>query len=106
MTRTEFNALIARNDEVGKHSIGRALVHLLNRQTEDEKATNQTRHHNNRGFTSGDGRRGAITAKFYLKHRNLLDWQIAYWRERDAKGRTRIGKYYRQIQEEAMKKAG
>lgn len=105
MRRSEFNALITRNDEVGMHAIGRALVHLLNRQTEDEKAVAATRHDNQRGFTSGDAKRGTITAKYYVKHRRLEAWQISYWLQEDRKGRTRLGKYYRQIAEEAKKKA-
>lgn len=105
MTRNEFNALITRKDEVGMHAIGRALVHLLNRQTRDEQIENSTKHHNNIGFTGSDGRKGAITAKYYIKHRALQQWQINYWLKLDAKGRTRIGKYYRQIAEEAKKKA-
>lgn len=105
MQRSTFNELIARNDEVGMHAIGRALVHLFRRQTEDEQQSNDTKHDNQRGFTAGDARRGSITAKYYLKHRKLMEWQIDYWREQDRKGRSRIGKYYRQIAEEARKKA-
>jgi len=105
MDRTQFTQLVHREDEVGMHAVGRALVHLFKRQTEDEKVTAEARHLNNRGFTGADARRGTITAKYYLKHRKLLDWQIAYWREVDRKGRSRIGKYYRQIAEEAAKKA-
>jgi len=104
-TRTEFNTLIEREDEVGMHAIGRALVHLFNRQTEDEKEIATTKHHNMKGFTGADGRRGVITAKYYLKHRKLLDWQIEYWLERNRRGTTRLGKYYRQIAEEAKRKA-
>lgn len=105
MLRSEFNELINRNDEVGMHAIGRALVHLFRRQTEDEQQSNDTRHHNNRGFTAGDGRKGAITAKYYIKHRKLMDWQIQQWLEHDGRGLQRIGKYYGQIAEEAAKKA-
>ena len=105
MKRADFNALIERKDEVGMHAIGRALVHLFRRQTEDEQQTNHTKHHNQRGFTSGDARRGSITAKYYLKHRKLEEWQVEYWLERNRKGRTRLGKYYGQIAEEAKKKA-
>ena len=105
MERAEFNALITRNDAVGMHAIGRALVHLFRRQTEDEQESNSTRHDNQRGFTSSDARRGSITAKYYLKHGKLEDWQIAYWLKLDRKGRTRLGKYYRQISEEARKKS-
>jgi hypothetical protein len=75
MRREEFIQLITRKDEVGMHAIGRALVHLFNRQTEDEKATSDTRHHNARGFTPADAKRGSITAKYYIKHRKLEDWQ-------------------------------
>mgnify|MGYP000862902292 CR=1 FL=1 len=105
MKRNEFNALITRTDEVGMHAIGRALVHLLDRQTEDEKAVAQTKYDNMRGFTSGDAKRGTITAKYYVKHRKLEQWQIAYWLKKQRNGTTRIGKYYGQIAEEAKKKA-
>ena len=105
MRRSEFNELIERNDEVGMHSIGRALVHLLRRQTQDEQQQNTTKYHNGIGFTAQDGRRGAITAKYYIKHRKLEQWQRDYWLTRDRKGRTRLGKYYGQIREEAEKKA-
>jgi hypothetical protein len=104
MTRNEFNTLIQREDNVGMHAIGRALVYLFNRQTEDEKMESTTKHHNNRGFTGADGRRGVITAKYFLKHKKLLDWQIEYWLERDRRGTTRLGKYYGQILEEVRKK--
>jgi len=105
MRRSQFNELINRNDETGMHAIGRALVHLFNRQTDDEKASNDTRHDNARGFTAGDARKGSITAKYYLRHRRLTDWQIRMWLERDGRGLQRIGKYYRQIAEEAAKKS-
>lgn len=105
MKRSEFNQLINRGDNVAMHAIGRALVHLFNRQTEDEKSSNDVRHDNRRGFTAGDARKGSITAKYYIKNKKLLDWQIDLWLERDGRGLQRIGKYYRQIAEEAAKKA-
>jgi hypothetical protein len=104
MKRTEFNTLIERTDPVGAHAIGRALVHLLRRQTQDEQRDNITRHRNAVGFNGGDGRRGVITAKYYIKHNKLEQWQIKYWLQKDAKGHSRLGKYYKQIAEEANKK--
>lgn len=101
MNRTQFVQLITRTDEVGMHAVGRALVHLLNRQTQDEQETSDTRHQNARGFNTADARRGTITAKYYLKHRTLQDWQIEYWLQEDARGALRLGKYWRQIAEEA-----
>lgn len=105
MLRSEFNELINRGDEVAMHAVGRALVHLFRRQTEDEQRSNDTRHDNQRGFTAGDARKGSIAAKYYIKHRQLMPWQVELWLKRDGRGLQRIGKYYRQIAEEARKKA-
>jgi hypothetical protein len=69
MTRNEYIALILREDAVGAHAVGNALVHLFRRQTEVEQASNDTRHHNMRGFIGADARR----AKYFLKHGELLD---------------------------------
>lgn len=106
LTREKFNELIHRDDDVGMHAVGRALVHLFNRQTADEKVTNDTKVDNGRGFTSGDARSGSISAKFYLKHHRLDDWQLKAWRKPSRKGGSRLGKYFRQIAEEAAKKEG
>lgn len=103
-TRDKFVELITRKDEVGMHAIGRALVHLFKRQTEAEQKVNTTAVHNARGFTPADARAGSITAKYYIKNKKLLDWQIAQWLEANDKGRLRLEKYFRQIAEEAAKK--
>jgi hypothetical protein len=84
--------------------IGRALVHLLNRQTEAEAKNNTTDNHNMRGFTPADARSGCIGAKYFLKNRTLQDWQIEAWMRPGAHG-MRIAKYWRQLNEEAQKKA-
>lgn len=105
VTKEMLNELINRGDDVAMHAVGRALVHLFNRQTDDEKSTNDTRHYNNRGFTGADARQGTIGAKYYLKHRKLLDWQVAIWTKPNAKGWSRLAKYHGQINEEAAKKA-
>lgn len=103
-TREKFVELITRKDEVGMHAIGRALVHLFKRQTEAERAINSTAVHNARGFTPADARIGSITAKYYIKNKKLLDWQVAQWIDQNAKGRLRLEKYYRQIAEEVSSK--
>ena len=105
MNKAQLVQLITRSDEVAVHAIGRALVHLFNRQTRDEQDANDTRVHNLRGFTSADARQGCIHAKYYLKHRILQDWQVRYWLKADRKGNLRLGKYWRQLAEEAAKKA-
>ena len=84
--------------------IGRACVVLFNRQTEDEQNTDQTRHDNMRGFTSGDAKSGSLTAKSFLKHRDLRDWQVERWTKKNVKGTMRIAKYWRQLNEAAIAK--
>ena len=105
VTKASLTALITRNDEVATHAVGRALVHLLNRQTQEEQRDNTTKNYNLRGFTPADARQGSIHAKYYLKHRKLMDWQMAYWLKPNAKGTLRLAKYWRQIDEEARRKA-
>lgn len=105
VTQTTLQQLITRGDTVAMHAIGRALVHLLKRQTEYEQSANITRDYNLRGFTPGDAHSGCITAKYYLKHKKLLDWQIENWTKRNKKGIARLAKYWRQLNEEANKKA-
>ena len=104
VTRESLIALVIRGDEVSKEAVGRALTHLFNRQTRDEQITNDTCKHNEIGFTPQDARSGSITAKYFIKHRTLLDWQYEKWIEPNAKGIPRIAKYWRQLNEEANQK--
>ena len=103
ITRDKFIELLNGPHQI--HVIGRALVHLFNRQTDVEQRANNTRDWNEMGFTGVDGRSGCITAKYYLKHRTLLDWQIERWMKPNKHGIPRIAKYWKQIDEEARKKA-
>jgi hypothetical protein len=104
LTKSQLTALITRNDRVAVEAIGRALVHLFNRQTEAEKAANDTRVDNQRGFTAADARQGSIHAKYWLKHRTLQEWQINHWLKPNRKGTLRLAKYWAQLAEEAAKK--
>ena len=104
VTRESLHNLVTRGDDVAMHAIGRALVHLFRRQTEVEQESNETNVNNSVGFTGMDGRSGCITAKYYLKHRKLLDWQVERWTRLNAKGCARLAKYWKQIDEEAQKR--
>lgn len=44
--------------------VERAILALYAKQTEDEQASLDTRHHNNQGFTSADARRFSFVAQF------------------------------------------
>lgn len=104
VTKAELTQLITRGDAVAMHAVGRALGHLLRRQTQEEADSNTTKNLNQRGFTPADARYGSIHAKYYIKHKCLQDWQIAYWLRPNAKGTLRLAKYHRQLDEEAKKK--
>lgn len=106
ITKTGLQDMIWRaDDERRMHLIGRALIVLFNFQTEDERDVNDTRHHNGMGFRGADARSGSITAKYYIKHKRLLDWQIDMWMKPNKKGDMRIAKYHKQLNVAANKKA-
>ena len=85
--------------------IGRALLALLDRQTEDEKVCNDTRVWNAVGFSGADAKSGSLTAKFYAKHGKLLDWQVDKWTKKSKNGYPRLCKYAKQLNEIALEKS-
>ena len=103
VTREAFIDLLNGPNQVAV--IGRALVHLFNRQTEAEQQANDTRVLNDMGFTGADGYSGCLSAKFFLKHGRLEQWQIDRWMKPNKNGVPRIAKYWKQMDEEAKKKA-
>lgn len=84
--------------------IGRALLALLDRQTEDEKRAADTRVWNAVGFSGADAKSGTLTAKFYAKHGKLLDWQVEKWTKKSKNGYPRLAKYAKQLNEIALEK--
>lgn len=93
--------LLSCNDR----AICRALVVLKNRQTADEIQSQHTSHDNGRGFTGFDGMIGTSMAQFYEKTGFLTPKQLAYWKKPMKNGVPRIGKYWKQLIEEACAKA-
>ncbi len=104
VTRESLLQLL-KNETKRPEVIGRALVVLFNRQTEAERHANQTNLHNNVGFTGADGRSGCLSAKYYLKHKTLLPWQVDRWMKIGKSGFPRITKYWRQLDQAAQVKA-
>ena len=100
LTGTDIVEMLRTNDK----AVCRALVVLHERQTEDEKNSEHTRHENGRGFRPCHARMGSSMAKFYLKRGYLTQKQIAYWRKEGREG-MRIAIYWRQLLDEAAKKA-
>lgn len=93
-----------RNPKVGQ-VVGKALVALFLRQTNDERAQNETNTHNRVGFTGSDARAGCIAAKTFLKYQSFReDWMIERWLKPNAKGVPRLAKYWRQLDQIAREK--
>jgi hypothetical protein len=79
--------------------IGRALVAIFLRQTRDERSNNSTSHNNNIGFAGCDAKTGSITAKYFIKHKKLLQFQRDCWMTVGRTGYPRLVKYDRQLAE-------
>ena len=82
--------------------VGRALVRLFERQTEAEKVSNDTNVDNGIGFAGCDAKSGSLTAKYYLKHHQLQDWQLERWLKVESTGFPKLCKYHRQLNEVAL----
>jgi len=103
--RGKIETVLSRKDKTGMHAIGRALVHLKNRQTEDEQRSKETRVHNGRGFQPVHAEIGTSMAEFYEKRGFLSPKQVAYWQKETLKvKKPRICRYAGQLVEEALLK--
>ena len=104
-TKETILQVLQRKDHIGMHAVGRALVHIYNRQTATEQSCERTIELNGVGFTGVDGEIGASMAQFYINRQYLTPKQVAYWQRPHGKsGSTKIGKYWKQLLEEANKK--
>lgn len=101
MTKEDIINLLASNDK----AIARALIVLTERQTADEKISEETRHKNGQGFRPCHARMGTSMAEFFLRNGFLSPKQIAYWRQPQKNGKPRISIYAGQLLEIANQKA-
>lgn len=103
--REKIEKVLADKGKLGMHAIGRALVHLKNRQTEEERITLSTRVHNNRGFMPQHAEIGVNMAHFYEENGFISTKQMKYWQSGTEKNpKPRIIRYWKQLVEEAEKK--
>lgn len=94
----DITALLTRNDAVGMHAIGRALVALYERQTEDEQASHTTTDANGVGFSAFDAEIMTSLAEFYADRGYLTEKQVAMMRKPVGKTKKpRIARYARQL---------
>jgi hypothetical protein len=101
ISKEQILHLLATDDR----AIVRALLVLTSRQTADEQASETTKYLNHKGFRPAHAKRGVSMAKFYMDQGYLSIKQINYWRKTDKNGNTRLGIYWRQLQEAAAQKA-
>ncbi len=99
------NMLNNPNHDYVVRVIGRALVVLLKNQTSEEQTTNSTKVDNGIGFTGADAKSGSITAKYFIRHNTLLDWQVERWLKPASNGYPRLAKYHKQLNEAAKAKS-
>jgi hypothetical protein len=71
-TVDEVKAQMARNDGM----VGRALLLLLEKQTEDEQRSELTKYRNGQGFNAKDARFGSSLAKVVQSGKHLSPKQI------------------------------
>jgi hypothetical protein len=88
-TEKEIIALLTRDD-----AVERALVAIFNRQTEDEKRSEDTKHTNTVGFSSSDAKLGTYYAKWVLSGKHLTGSHLE-------RARKMAHKYRRQLTEQA-----
>lgn len=110
MTTTEITKehvlRVFENPAIAKRAVERALVLLYNRQTTDEKHSRHTHYENDRGFNHADAKRGTLHAERCIRYGRITNEQYVYWMKIGRGGNRRIGKYWRQLIEEAEKKKG
>jgi hypothetical protein len=105
VTKESLERLLHSEDaDKQMRACGRALVVLFKLQTASERQSNDTNEDNGVGFTGADGRQGAISAKYFIKHDRLEDWMVEKWIKPGKKG-TRLGKYWKQLNIAANAKA-
>lgn len=105
VTRESLQELLDRKDiEYVNQVVGRAVLGLFDRQTASEKHSNVTAESNGVGFTGYDGHSGCLTAKYFNKHKTLLEWQRKMWVKKAKNGFSRLAKYHKQLNEIANEK--
>lgn len=105
-TTDEIKALLLREDDIGMHAVGRALLAIYERQTYAEKSAKTTKEWNGVGFSSFDAQIMSSMAVFYRDRGYLSPKQVAFLRACPGKQKTpRICKYAGQLADIAKAKA-
>lgn len=82
--------------ETNNSAVIRGLIAIYNKQTQDEKIMNETKHSNGVGFTGADAKVLSNMAKYAISKGGLTEKQFIYVKKK-------IGKYAGQITKIANK---
>jgi hypothetical protein len=85
--------------------VGRALVALYERQTDQEQDSHATIVHNQQGFSGCDAEIGTSHAEFFQSRGFLTPKQMNIWLKKKENGYSRLSRYWKQLNEVAIKKA-
>jgi hypothetical protein len=66
-TEQQIIALLTCNNR----AVERAILAIYDRQTQDEKRSDDTKHDNKIGFSAGDAKKGSYYARWVMSGRNL-----------------------------------
>jgi|TARA_B100000959_G_scaffold167826_1_gene175833 uncharacterized protein (UPF0179 family) len=99
-TRTKIVNLLQNSDK----AVERALIVIFNNQEADEQACDMTSKANGIGFTAFDADIFSSFAKHIIKGRSLSVKQMEIARKQDKFGNIKIGKYWKQLQAEIIRK--
>jgi hypothetical protein len=100
LTREDIHNVLNRSDK----ALGRALLVLMQFQTEDEKIVLQSKYTNMRGFKKADAFQGTKDAQFFADNGYLTEEMVSYWRTVTKQG-PRLNIYWRQLLIAAERKA-
>lgn len=96
--RQRVRELAAMSPSERREFVSKALVTLYAKQIKDERELRESLVENREGFTKYDAPRGTAHAERILNKEPLTVAEVNYWLAPVSKtGRTRIGKYQRQL---------
>ena len=96
--RERLRELAEMSPQERREYVSKALVNLYQKQVKDEREVGDSLFYNRQGFTKYDAPRGTEHAERILNNEALSVAEVNYWLTPVSKtGRTRIGKYERQL---------
>ena len=105
VTRDSLTEMLkSNNPKYVEAVVGKAMLALYNRQTEEEQSTEHTKVSNGIGFSAFDAELGTKVAKAWKANKHLDPWMVFPWLKKNKNGVPRLARYHRQLNEIALEK--